>query len=424
MPRPSPFRFDFTAAAASFNASLLDKFDNDLGKVIEAHPGTVSSYGSELRPIAQLEPLLRHYRHWSEFKQYHEEGVDYPFTEEISEADRLAMLQENISRGNHRSAMSKEARVHVAKAMESDIELGYGIPISIPGIYKLKDAEVYPLGLQTQQTIDEAGRSIPKKRLTHDLSHNREKGCSVNQRVDISSMPRATYGHALSRFLHLIHHLRWSFPNERILCNKIDIEKAYRRLHASAKAAAKCIAIWHPDEAKRPEDGIGVLLSRLPFGSSPAPPGFCTISEAVFDLANDLLNCPLWDPEELPSPQADLLHDPEPPGDNTPFGVAMEADVKLDPNCKGGTDGFIDDGACAVLASPSNSRMVARGAQATLMSLFLVFRPLAAALEPMKRPDAPSLRKLEAEGMLREVITFLGWKIDTRAFTISLPEDK
>ena len=320
--------------------------------------------------------------------------------------------------------MSKEARVHVAKAIESDIELGYGIPISIPGIYKLKDAEVYPLGLQTQQTIDEAGRSIPKKRLTHDLSHNREKGCSVNQRIDISSMPRATYGHTLSRFLHFIHHLRWSFPNEQILCNKIDIEKAYRRLHASAKAAAKCIAIWHPDEAKRPEDGIGVLLSRLPFGSSPAPPGFCTISEAVFDLADDLLNCPLWDPEELPSPQADLLHDPEPPGDNTPFGVAMEADVKLDPNCKGGTDGFIDDGACAVLASPSNSRMVARGAQATLMSLFLVFRPLAAALEPMKRPDPPSMRKLEAEGMLREVITFLGWKIDTRAFTISLPEDK
>ena len=106
------------------------------------------------------------------------------------------------------------------------------------------------------------------------------------------------------------------------------------------------------------------------------------------------------------------------------FGVAMEADVKLDPNCKDGTDGFIDDGACAVLASPSNSRMVARGAQAALMSLFLVFRPLAAALEPIKRPNAPSLRKLEAEGMLREVITFLGWKIDTRAFTISLPEDK
>ena len=66
--------------------------------MIKAHPGTVSSYGSELRPISQLEPLLRYYRHWSKFKQYHEEGVDYPFIEETSNADRLAMLEENISR--------------------------------------------------------------------------------------------------------------------------------------------------------------------------------------------------------------------------------------------------------------------------------------------------------------------------------------
>ena len=76
--------------------------------------------------------------------------------------------------------MTKDARAHVAKAIESHIELGYGIPISVSGIYKLKDAKVYPLGLQTQQTINEAGQSIPKKRLTHNLSHNRKKDCSVN----------------------------------------------------------------------------------------------------------------------------------------------------------------------------------------------------------------------------------------------------
>ena len=86
------------------------------------------------------------------------------------------MLTENLARGNHRSALKKDNQEHVTKAVVSDVTLGYGIPITLEGVLKLKDAEVYPLGLQTQQTIDEAGRTIPKKRLTHDLSHNRKEG--------------------------------------------------------------------------------------------------------------------------------------------------------------------------------------------------------------------------------------------------------
>ena len=75
----------------------------------------------------------------------------------------------NISSGNHRSALRRDDSAHVTKAIVSDIELGYGIPLNIEAVEKLKHAEVYPLGLQVQQTIDEKGRSIPKRRLTHDL---------------------------------------------------------------------------------------------------------------------------------------------------------------------------------------------------------------------------------------------------------------
>jgi hypothetical protein len=74
-------------------------------------------------------------------------------------------LNEQLERGNHKSALCPDAREHVDKAMLSDIELGYGIPITIDCIRKLKHAEVYPIGLQHQQTINEDGQIIPKKRI-------------------------------------------------------------------------------------------------------------------------------------------------------------------------------------------------------------------------------------------------------------------
>ena len=155
--------FQLTNEAARHNTQLLSTFDFDLEKVLEAHPGTVSSYGSELRPLDQLEALLRFHPRWATIEKYALHGIDYPFVDAIPEDDRLAMLQENIQRGNHRSALNPADREHVEKVIRSDVELGYAFPLSIEGISKLKDAEVYPLGLQTQQTIDEQGNVIPKK---------------------------------------------------------------------------------------------------------------------------------------------------------------------------------------------------------------------------------------------------------------------
>ena len=68
--------------------------------------------------------------------------------------------------------------------------------------------------------------------------------------------------------------------------------------------------------------------------------------------------------------------------------------------------------------------MVSRAAQAVVMSLFLIFRPLSILWEPIKRPDPASIRKMIAEGGLKEIITFLGWKVNTRLFNISLTPEK
>jgi hypothetical protein len=52
--------------------------------------------------------------------------------------------------------------------------------------------------------------------------------------------------------------------------NKVVIEKAYMRFHTTPKIASKCIAIWPTDDNK----DITVLLTQLPFGSTPAPAHF------------------------------------------------------------------------------------------------------------------------------------------------------
>ena len=47
--------------------------------------------------------------------------------------------------------------------------------------------------------------------------------------------------------------------------------------------------------------------------------------------------------------------------------------------------------------------MVLLAAQAVVMALFLIFRPLAGLFEPIKRPAPASIRKMMPEGGLNDV---------------------
>ena len=75
----------------------------------------------------------------------------------------VQVVEATIERGNHKSPLKDDERPHVTKLMTQDVELGYGIPISIDCIKRIPGAEVYPIGCQDQLTIDEKGNVIPKK---------------------------------------------------------------------------------------------------------------------------------------------------------------------------------------------------------------------------------------------------------------------
>lgn len=307
--------------------------------------------------------------------------------------------------------------------METDVARGFGFIITKSCAAKLKGAEIYPISLQHQWTINEEGKSIPKKRVCHDQSNNKKLGLSVNQRCNEDDIPDVAFGWTLQRVLHMIHHLRLHHPNKRILMNKVDIEKAYRRLHISGDMAAKTIATWHLPQDESDED-IAVALGRLPFGSVPAPSEFSNCSDITFDLAKDLMDCEEWDPDVLPCPLRDEIPPPHRLPDNVPFGQALDSDVHLPPSFKGGTDGYIDDGCNVVLDSDDNQPMVQRAEQNIPMALHLQFRPHGGDQEPIPRGEMASIPKLKAEAFLTEILIFLGWEINSRAFEISLPEDK
>ena len=72
--------------------------------------------------------------------------------------------------------------------------------------------------------------------------------------------------------------------------------------------------MWQDNKYLKLDEQVAILLTRLPFGSTPAPAEFCITLEIVFDLANDLLYCDRWDPQNLPSPYATEL----PPAEQLP----------------------------------------------------------------------------------------------------------
>ena len=169
---------------------------------------------------------------------------------------------------------------------------------------------------------------------------------------------------------------------------------------------------------------IATIMTGLPFGSMTAPAKFSIAPDIIFDLAHDLMQCPIWDPKILPSPLQDKIPNPKRKQEDIPFGTALPADVLLPPNIKGGCGGYIDDGACAILDSPGNQEMMARTKEAVLMALHLLFCPHTDKFKPVLCPEMASIRKLLAEGGLAEEMIFLGWHINTRKFIIALPAYK
>ena len=171
-----------------------------------------------------------------------------------------------------------------------------------------------PVGIHTQETIEEDGEMKIKKRTTHDATFPPPSTKSINNRLIRELLTECFYGHCLLRVLHNIHVMRLRHPSIRILVMKLDLDAAYRRVHVMVRMALLAITIV---------EKIAYVLLRLPFGVANGPNDYSLLSEPIFDMTNNILQNEYYDPDELYSPLRSKLDEPEKLfGEETPFGVA------------------------------------------------------------------------------------------------------
>ncbi|EJK68545.1 hypothetical protein THAOC_10263, partial [Thalassiosira oceanica] len=99
--------------------TVLERYDFDLAKVIDDSPGPHNSYGSELRPPWQLEPLLRHHPSWQEFHDDMVYGIQYPFAEDIDEKTRLLGCSHPPKQRTGRAKALKLTKTHILNRDDS-----------------------------------------------------------------------------------------------------------------------------------------------------------------------------------------------------------------------------------------------------------------------------------------------------------------
>ena len=408
-PRKSDFTFENTTEAAAENSRLLLSFGGNVKRAIENEKGSMLTPSTEFRDEQFIKPLFDLHEDGDKLSSMVMEGAKYPFKEDIiySKEQRLQDNEAAVTRGNNGSAKGKE-KVLMSR-YSKEVEKGWMLPFNLGDIPDIDDIGLIPIGIATQTTIDETGKSIPKDRLTHDCSRAQEiSGLSVNIMTDDDLLEVCRFGMALMRLIYQIHQLRLEFPNTPIVISKLDFDSAYRRIHVFLQHALLCCSIIGP---------ICYILFRLPFGSSAAPGLFSMLSEFTADLAQSLIEDSTWNPLELFSNLSNEITLAE--LTVGPFAIAKTLAVNIMAK-QISIEVYIDDLITVCLLLPGNFE---RAKQALPLILDCLFRPTSLT-ETVQRNPILQQAKLMAEGMFEEIKIVLGWLIDTRRLRIFYPKMK
>jgi hypothetical protein len=174
----------------------------------------------------------------------------------------------------------------------------------------------------------------------------------------MSKYPEMIFGWCLPRIIHFIVALRARYPGVRIFIAKYDFSDAYRRVAHSASAASQSIIVLA---------SVAFLALRLSFGGAPNPPTWCSFSEMVTDLSNEIPLCDDWDPSTLHNPGQPRTPTPKTLDDSVPFAIGRSLAVKVPTEVTGRTDSFIDDLIRVFLDTPDNREKQPSLSQTALM---------------------------------------------------------
>jgi hypothetical protein len=117
---------------------------------------TTVGYNLEFRLIGQLRPILGDHPNFYYIEELAEKGMEYKFTQELSEKERISELTAMIGGGNHKSA--EEAAGTVVKLLQRDVHHGFSFPFDASVVPTVPDAMVQQCGMVCQHTLQEADR--------------------------------------------------------------------------------------------------------------------------------------------------------------------------------------------------------------------------------------------------------------------------
>ena len=143
-------------------------------------------------------------------------------------------MKEAMEYGNHKSA--KENEELCVELASKDATLGYSAVFPVSCAEKIANGEIYPLGIQFQNAVNEFGEIYEKARLTHDLSFPKDKpsytkavvirkrklhdientypnlknqkGPNLNSRCNMDNLIPCIYGQALKCTCNIVQQLR------------------------------------------------------------------------------------------------------------------------------------------------------------------------------------------------------------------------
>jgi hypothetical protein len=350
-------------------------------------------------------------------------GFELPL-QELDDLKRVQDVYDALAYGNHKSAHKHSEPL--IQILEEEVARGWQLVLPASIIPKIPGSIISPMGVVEQNTIDEQGRITTKWRVTHDQSFKFSLGTSVNSRVRTEELMDCLYGWSLKRFLHAIVHYRRRFPSTPLLLAKYDLKAAYRRVHFKWESALQSIVttqgLASPNDKPDGIDKLALVSLRMTFGGSPHPSEFSSLSECIADITNVLLQSEDWNPDDLASGYNTLLEkEPRLEPDTVPFASARELLTDLQLSDGGAADVFIDDIFNVVPLLSDNHWK--RGRNAALLAIDCLGRPVRDD-DPLPRDPLIAVKKVLAEGSPREVLTVLGWQIDTRRMLIQLPIEK
>ena len=412
--QPPEFKFEVSQEAAEFNFVLLEKNSFNLHALLNKEEiRSVTRLGSEFKSVQELEPLLHQHPRWQRLKDLFVNGSDWPLLK-MDDEKRNQDLVEMIKRGNHKSADRHQE--FLSSALTKEVLKGWELILPLSRATAIPGLCISPMGVVEQLGINKDDEFVPKRRLTHDLSFpGIVSNESINSRVLDDKLEPCMFGYTFLRIIHKIVQLRKRFPDKTIWIRKDDTKSAYRRIHISADTVVQCGVQLKIDEVDY------LLLSlRLPFGGSPCPSEFCLVSDVITDVINDLMDCKQWDPFSISSDYVKQIPAPSKLPSEVPFGKAMELSIEIPEETECKSDVFVDDIITFGVDKGDNLQRI-MAAPCTVM------HALAHKVDGkshVKRDNFIADDKNEAEGGPAEIKIVLGWNVNTRELSVSLPSHK